>query len=290
MKGLLVKGIAGFYYVKAEDNNIYQCKARGVFKKDGITPTVGDDVEIEVQDDGDGFVTKIYPRKNIFIRPPIANVDTIVIVTAAANPEPSFQIIDKFLVMAEREHVDIVLCVNKIDLAGDEVLDRFHSIYDGIYKTHYISAKGGVGVSELEESLSGGRFALAGPSGVGKSTLVNALAGAGMETGEVSKKTGRGKQTTRHTEIFTLKSGGMIFDTPGFTSFKVLEADIDELQHLYPEMLPYLGQCKYDNCKHLKEPGCFVRQAVESGKIHSSRYESYIYQMNEISERERKKY
>jgi ribosome biogenesis GTPase len=290
MKGLIVKGIAGFYYVKAEDDNVYQCKARGVFKKDGITPTVGDDVEIDVQPDGDGFLTKVYPRKNIFIRPPIANVDTIVVVVAAANPEPSFQIIDKFLVMAEREHVNIVLCINKIDLADDEILKKFHDIYDNIYETHYISAKAGEGVSKLEQSLSGGRFALAGPSGVGKSTLVNALCGAGMETGEVSRKTGRGKQTTRHTEIFTLRSGGMIFDTPGFTSFKVLEADADELQHLYPEMQPYLGACRYDNCKHLKEPGCTVRDAAEAGKIHPSRYESYVYQMNEISERERKKY
>lgn len=292
MKGLLVKGIAGFYYVKTEDGKVYECKARGIFKKEGITPTIGDEVEIEPLPDAEdeAVLEKIYPRKNIFIRPPICNVDTLIIVTAAAKPDPSFQIIDRFLVMAEEAGTEAIICVNKIDLASDEILAKFREIYELLYPLHFLCTKQGEGIKELKEALAGRRCALAGPSGVGKSTLVNKLENVGAETGKISERTGRGKQTTRHTEIFEMEYGGMIFDTPGFTSFEVLEADEQDLPHFYPEIAKLSGRCRYDNCRHLKEPGCVVREAVKNGEIHISRYRSYVGQIQEIIEKEKNRY
>ena len=291
MTGIIVKGIAGFYYVKVDDGTVYQCKARGIFKKDGITPMVGDRVEIEVQPDGDAVVDSIYPRKNEFIRPPISNVDAFIIVMAAKNPDPNPTVIDKFLVMAEKSHTDIVLCVNKADLASREELDAIASVYEGVYPIHFISAAEGEGIAELAEAIGTKTCALAGPSGVGKSTILNALHDSElMETGDVSEKTGRGRHTTRHAEIFDMPGGGMIFDTPGFTSFEVLEATEEELQFLYPEFAKFIGKCKYDNCRHLREPGCSVREAVASGEIHKERYRAYATQLLEIREKEKNKY
>jgi len=290
MKGIIVKGIAGFYYVKTDDSKVYQCKARGIFKKDGIVPTVGDYVDIEVQLDGDAVVDKIYSRKNIFIRPPIANVDCMVTVVAAAEPEPNFPVIDRFLVMAEKSHTDVILCVNKTDIAPTKTLNLIKEIYGNLYPVFFLSAVNGQGVDELKKALAGKSCALAGPSGAGKSTLLNALEDYGVEMGEVSHKTKRGKHTTRHVEIFDMEYGGMIFDTPGFTSFDVLEAEQMELQHLYPEIEKLIGQCKYDNCRHLKEPDCAVREAARRGEIHISRYRSYVGQLQEIIEKEKNKY
>lgn len=288
MEGIVVKGIAGFYYVKAEDN-VYQCKARGIFKKDGIKVAVGDIVEIQLNEGSDALITEIKERRNSFIRPPIVNVDCFAVVFAATNPEPNFAIIDRFLVMAEKSNTDIIICVNKIDLAEKEIIDKLKSIYQGIYPMVFLSGKTGEGIEELKEMLSGKKCALAGPSGVGKSTILNDLEPmVSVETGEISEKTKRGKHTTRHVEIFDTAFGAMIFDTPGFTSFEVLDADEEELAHLYPEMQDYLGQCRYDNCRHIKEPECSVREGVEEGKISKSRYHSYVEQIKEIREKSRK--
>lgn len=285
MKGIIVKGIAGFYYVKAE-NKVHQCKARGIFKKDGTVPYVGDEVIFELVPDGDAVITEICPRKNVFIRPPIANVDCFVIVAAAARPEPNYEIIDRFLVMAEYNHTDIIICVNKIDLADQDKLQWIRDIYQDIYPLVFISASKGVGIEALMALLKDRKSALAGPSGAGKSTLLNKLqAGLSVETGDISPKTKRGKHTTRHVEIFQMDFGGMIYDTPGFTSFDVLDAEEDELQFLFPEIAELVGNCKYDNCRHIKEPGCRIREAVESGKIHQFRYESYVNLHKEIQKR-----
>lgn len=287
MKGIIVKGIAGFYYVKVE-NNIYQCKARGIFKKDGTIPYVGDEVIIELIDDGDAMINKICTRKNVFTRPPIANVDCFVIVTAAARPEPNLDIIDRFLVMAEKNHTDIIVCINKIDLVSEEKLRDLEEIYQGIYPVVCVSGNTGEGIEKLANLLKDKKSALAGPSGSGKSTLLNKLQlGLSVETGDISQKTKRGKHTTRHVEIFQMDFGGMLFDTPGFTSFDILEAEEDELQFLYPEIAPLVGSCRYDNCRHIREPECCVRAAVEAGKIHSSRYHSYVNQYKEIHEKKK---
>lgn len=288
MEGIVVKGIAGFYYVKVE-NQVYQCKARGIFKKDGIKVAVGDIVKIQLNEGSDALITEIKKRRNAFIRPPIVNVDCFAVVFAATNPEPNFAIIDKFLVMAEKSNTDIIICVNKVDLIEKNKIDKIKSIYENIYPIVFLSAKTGESIEKLKELLEGKKCALAGPSGVGKSTILNALEPkVAVETGEISEKTKRGKHTTRHVEIFNTAFGAMIFDTPGFTSFEILEADEEELAHLYPEMQEYLGQCKYDNCRHIKEPDCSVRKAVSEGKISKSRYNSYVEQIKEIREKSKK--
>lgn len=288
MEGIVVKGIGGFYYVKVEDQ-IIQCKGRGIFKKDGIKIAVGDLVTIELNEGSDATITKIHERRNCFIRPPIANVDCFAVVMAAANPEPNLAIIDRFLVMAEKSNMDVILCVNKIDLAEPDMVERLEKIYKKIYPMVFLNAKTGSGIDDLKQLMAGKKCALAGPSGVGKSTILNALEPkVTVETGEISEKTKRGKHTTRHVEIFDTNFGALVFDTPGFTSFEVLEAEEDELQHLYPEMLPYLGKCKYDDCRHMKEPECCVLEAVQSGEISKSRYRSYTEQYKEI--KEKKKY
>lgn len=303
MKGTIVKGIAGFYYVR-HGAEVYQCKARGLFKKDDIKPMVGDFVEFEhgAGEDDNGWITDIYPRRNSFIRPPISNVDCFVIVMAAAHPKPNLAVMDKFLVMAEKSGTDIIVCINKADLAKSgkkaEALDSLKAIYEPMYPVAVLSGTEGKGVDELKAvlaSVSGSgaanagserHIALAGPSGVGKSTLLNCLIPhAEAETGSISHKSKRGRHTTRHSELFDLGNGVMIFDTPGFTSFDILEADEKELQHLYPEIAPIAGQCKYDDCRHVKEPDCAVRAAVEEGRITQQRYDSYVTQLKEIQDK-----
>ena len=289
MKGTIVKGIAGFYYVK-HDDTVYQCKARGNFRNDGIKPMVGDFVTFEEGqgEEDDGWITEIHERKNSFIRPPISNVDCFVIVMAAAQPKPNLAVMDKFLVMAEKNHTDIVLCVNKTDLAKKKTLDMLEEIYGNVYPMVFVSCSKGEGLDELRSLLKGKHVALAGPSGVGKSTILNHLIpGAEAETGSISHKSQRGKHTTRHSELFDLGDGTMLFDTPGFTSFDILEAEEDELQHLYPEIAPYAGKCRYDDCRHIKEPECAVREAVEDGKISQQRYDSYKTQLEEIRNKDK---
>ena len=288
MTGLITKGIGGFYYVLT-DEGIIEAKGRGIFKKDGITLAVGDVVELEKTEDGQGVINSIHPRKNQFIRPPIVNVDTFLVVFAPARPKPNYMLIDKFLIMAEMNGIEPVLCLNKCDLVSAEEIREIREIYDGIYPFLTISCKTGEGLAELEQLVSGKKAALAGPSGVGKSTILNHLhPEANMETGAVSHKTSRGRHTTRHVEIFQLQNGGMIYDTPGFTSFEILEAEEDNLAGFYPEMEALQGQCRYDDCRHRSEPDCAVRRAAEEGRIHRKRYDSYLANLDEI--RSRKKY
>lgn len=288
MRGLIIKGIGGFYYVKTAEG-VFQAKGRGIFKKEGITLAVGDIVDLEVLPDGDGVINSIEPRKNQFIRPPIANIDQFIVVFAARKPKPNFSIIDKFLIMAEQNDIEPVICMNKCDLVSKDELAEMKAIYENVYPIICVSGKTGEGIDQLLHFMEGKRVAFAGPSGVGKSTITNLIIPeANMETGNVSHKTDRGKHTTRHVEIFETEGGGMVFDTPGFTSFDILEAEEDTLSGFYPEIAEYAGCCRFDNCRHIKEPGCSVTEAVEEGKISKVRYDSYLANIEEI--RKRKKY
>ena len=288
MDGLIIKGIGGFYYVKTSEG-VFQAKGRGVFKKEGIVLAVGDEVSIDVLPDGDAVINSVKERKNHFVRPPIANVDSIVVVLAAAKPKPNFTLIDKFLIMAEKHGIEPVICINKCDLIPQEEVDSMAEIYSNAYSVVKTSSVTGQGIDELASLISGKKVAFAGPSGVGKSSITNKIIPeANMETGGISQKTKRGKHTTRHVEIFETLQGGLLFDTPGFTSFEILDAEEDELKELYPEIARYTGMCRFDNCRHLKEPGCAVRDAVEKGEINSKRYDSYLFHMDEI--KNRKKY
>ena len=290
MRGLITKGIGGFYYVKTNEGLI-EAKGRGAFKNDGIKLAVGDEVELSIIDEeaGKGVIESIYPRRNEFIRPPIVNVDMFIIVLTPTNPKPNFALIDKFLIMSELHNVEAVVCINKCDLADEERLADIAKVYDNIYTVIQTSTLTGQGLDKLKEIISGKTAALCGPSGVGKSTLLNNLIPhANMETGAISQKTKRGKHTTRHAEIFDVEGGGMLFDTPGFTSFEILEAQEDNLASFYPDIEAHAKGCRYDNCRHLKEPGCSVREAVASGKIHKLRYDSYVKNIEEI--RAKKKY
>ncbi|HWQ80059.1 MAG TPA: ribosome small subunit-dependent GTPase A [Anaerovoracaceae bacterium] len=290
MKGIIIKGIAGFYYVKTGEKT-FQCKARGIFKKDGIVPYAGDEVNIEKIDEDEAVINEILPRKNSFIRPPIANVDCFVIVAATAKPDPNPDIIDKFLVMAEQNHTDSIICINKIDLATEEKRKEIMEIYQDIYPLVSVCGKTGHGIDALAALMRDRKCALAGPSGAGKSTLLNRLQSQyTVETGDISEKTKRGKHTTRHAELFETEFGALIFDTPGFTSFDILDAEEDELHYLYPEMAALIGGCRYDDCRHIKEPGCCIQEAVRRGKIHASRYRSYVNQYNEILEKKKHQY
>lgn len=290
LQGTIVKGIAGFYYVLAgegDDRKVYECKARGIFRKDGVTPLAGDRVLMSVQEDGSGSVDEILPRINVFDRPPVANVETMILVAAAREPEPNFPLLDRFCVMAEQKNCRIAVCVNKADIGDPDVLRRFRNVYGPVYPVFIVSTVTGEGAEELRAFLKGTQAALAGPSGVGKSSIANLLLRSdAMETGEISRKTLRGKNTTRHTELFDAGEF-RLFDTPGFTSFELGEVEEAQLQHFFPEFAPYLGKCRFDNCRHLDEPGCAVAKAAADKKISRRRYASYKDMMKYLQQLEK---
>lgn len=284
IKGTIYKGIGGFYYVKTDDG-IYSCRARGKFRKDSLTPMVGDIAEIEVTDNvkKEGYVTKILPRKNQLIRPLVSNIDLLLVTFAAEDPAPSLQLIDKLTVTAASKNIPTAICINKCDL-NPEIAKEYAQIYTlAGFRVLTTSALCDENVSELKELLANKTTALAGSSGVGKSSLLNAIGESfNLATGVVSDKIKRGKHTTRHTELFPLSFGGFVFDTPGFGSYEIENITYRDLPSLFPEIKSHEGGCRFSGCSHVKEPDCSVKDALASGKIAKSRYESYVALYEEL--------
>jgi len=289
-QGIIVKGVGGFYYVKTDDRTV-ECKARGKFRSEKMSPLVGDIVDIEEQG-GSGVIENILPRKTELIRPPVANVDQAIIVFAATKPDPNFELLDKFLLLCHKNNLDIIICINKIDLMDISEVDDLFSFYkDSGFTLIYTSTITGFGIAEIKRKLKDKITVFAGPSGVGKSSLANSIQPSlNMKTGEISKKIGRGKQTTRHTELQELDGGGFIVDTPGFSSLNIDFIDKENISYFFPEFSEYIGLCKFSSCAHITEPGCAIKEAVEKKLINIRRYDSYKKLYNEIIEKQRRNY
>lgn len=291
MQGKIMKGIAGFYYVYVEGQGVFECKAKGIFRKEGIKPLVGDDVALDILDESEklGNIRKILPRKSVLVRPAVANVDQALVLFAIVKPNPNFNLLDRFLIRMERQKLPTAICFNKEDIASPEEKELLRRAYETCgYRVLFISALENRGLDPVSELLAGKTTTLAGPSGVGKSSLINRLAPAiHMETGEISEKIERGRHTTRHSEIIALGNGTYIMDTPGFTSLDIQEITKEELGGYYPEFREYEPYCRFRGCAHISEPDCRVKEAVEEGKVSRVRYENYRVLYQELKETRR---
>ncbi len=289
MTGKIIKGISGFYYVYVEGAGLYECKAKGAFRKQKIKPLVGDNVEIAVIDEANklGNVEKILPRKNELIRPAVSNIDMALVIFASAKPDPNFNLLDRFLCMMEYQKVPVTICFNKIDLVDQEKLKEYSGIYEPAgYNVIFTCTKTKEGLGSIRSLLEGKTTTVAGPSGVGKSSIINCLqSDITMETGTISEKIERGKHTTRHSEIIPVSHDTYIMDTPGFSSMDVPGFEKENLWTCYPEFVRYEPYCRFIGCSHINEPDCGVKAAVEDGEISPVRYENYKLLYEELKNR-----
>lgn len=301
LDGVIIKALSGYYYVKPlgeggapiDSESSVQCRARGVFKKRGISPLVGDRIKYVLTENGEGTVTEILPRETELIRPPMANARLAVLVFSLKEPEMNVQLLDKFLVHIEQAGLDAIICLTKNDLVDakseqkyKELIELYKSIGYQVIRT---SAREGLGFKELKEHLAGEISVFSGQSGVGKSSLLNAMMpGLTLETSEISMKLGRGRHTTRHVELIPLDNGGFVADTPGFSQLDFLEIGVEELGECFREFREYSGGCKFRGCTHTHEPGCEVLRAKEDGQIAESRYHHYVQFLEEMKDKKRR--
>ncbi len=285
-----MKGIAGFYYVNVVGSGIYACKAKGIFRKQKIKPLVGDNVRIEITHEADreGNIIEILPRKNELIRPAAANVGQALILFAMQHPDPNLMLLDRFLISMEQKGIPCRIAFNKCDTVTEEDMERIRSAYQNCgHELSFISVREGIGMQEICDYLHGSTTILAGPSGVGKSSLTNAVQDqVHMETGEISKKLARGKNTTRHAELIEIGADSYLFDTPGFSYFSAFELEKEDLRHYYSEFREYEGTCRFQGCVHVSEPDCQVKRALEEERISRIRYENYVQIYKELKEEE----
>lgn len=288
MIGKIIKGIGGFYYVDVPGSGIYECRAKGIFRKRNIKPLIGDNVEISVMDEEKklGNVDKINKRANQLVRPTVSNIDQAVIVFAVTQPTPNYNLLDRFLVMIEEKGIEAVICFNKIDILDKKEVAKIISIYEKTgYDVYTTSSIEGHGIENLREALYNKTTVFAGPSGVGKSSILNLIqTETVLETGEVSKKIGRGKHTTRHAELMCFHENSYVVDTPGFSSLAIDKIDEGDLKLFFREFATYEPYCKFQGCNHLNEPKCGVKEAVKDGDISESRYVSYTQLIEELRE------
>lgn len=286
MQGKIIRGIGGFYYVH-NGSHIFECKAKGIFRKDGIKPLVGDDVELEVIDEDKllGNIVRILPRRSEIIRPAVANVDQAMIIFAIQKPDPNFNLLDRFIIMMEQKNLPCVICFNKQDIASEEEKEQIARAYEGSgCKVLFASALEEHGLDEIKTILHGKTTTVAGPSGVGKSSLINKLQdGKYMETGEISVKIDRGKHTTRHSEMIAIDENTYILDTPGFSSLGLFDIEKNELKHFYSEFEEFECDCRFLDCIHMNEPDCGVKSALQAGKISNLRYDNYLKLLEELA-------